>query len=779
MENELPINNDSDNEEVELFPGEDTCASDLVYDNMKQYTRETIKTMFPRAIDGLGDVGRRIIFGTLPNRNVLSKFNNLIASVMNLHIHGDLSIREAMDNQSQPWRTHIPLLKYEGQAGSYSGDAAAANRYLEGRLSDIAYDIYFKYTNMSVIKTRVSESGVGTEPVHLVPVIPAALISNYQLISPAFRFRTLPISINSACEIVADFIEFKKQNPFWDRRRSIPQSIIQHLIPDTPIIGLVRNTKQIYEQYSQNNFNLPFIVDGVLEVTKNTINVKTIPNGEVLNRQWELEKVLMPDQNSWFNKSFSGFQPNDDVVWADHTFVVKRGVEPFTVLDRIKRFYRFTQSLKRFPNWINEFGEKQEMTPIQLLAVWYKERYTAVCNQLRIEQNNLIFRIRKFQVLILAIDNSDEIQTVFKAAEHPDLAAIEIIKRFPSLTKMQAKFIFDLSYKELTVSGKADIEKKIAEAKVRIEEINNDLLNIDRVILRDVNIIKKTYGSSKEPYFYKDCLIDSSVRANKIPMFKYICKVRDIGYIQCFTIQEVEDVVRTHDYNNVQIQIYPEGDFEKIMVNLENKVVTEDQLDFPQVFAAYLFLVTKIKLTNTIILDRDTGKVLRVDRLMFNKEKSTNRDIYFVGETFTSILNDGTIDQMNVAEIPLRKQFDGSGNLTNIKHISHVTSDKLFVVYINKSLPNTIIFDRPTNKKVSMDEASILYVGDENEIVVSMIDPVYNKLATKHLKFSGVHNLFAQNNRTSFTLSTSKFSISSVNSQTKTINRWMKEITIS
>src|SRR5690606_717644 len=59
----------------------------------------------------------------------------------NYHPHGDTSVYDAMVRMSQPWKVRQMLVEMHGNNGSVDGDPAAAMRYTEARLSQVASEL--------------------------------------------------------------------------------------------------------------------------------------------------------------------------------------------------------------------------------------------------------------------------------------------------------------------------------------------------------------------------------------------------------------------------------------------------------------------------------------------------------------------------------------------------------------------------------------------------------------------------------------------------------------
>src|SRR5689334_17852147 len=97
----------------------------------------------PDARDGLKPVQRRILAGMLQARYLSSRPTVKSAEVVglilgNYHPHGDSSVYEAAVRMAQPFTLRYPLIEGQGNMGSEDGDAPAAYRYTEMRLSPLA-----------------------------------------------------------------------------------------------------------------------------------------------------------------------------------------------------------------------------------------------------------------------------------------------------------------------------------------------------------------------------------------------------------------------------------------------------------------------------------------------------------------------------------------------------------------------------------------------------------------------------------------------------------------
>src|SRR5476651_2413071 len=108
------------------------------------YALSTItQRALPDARDGLKPVHRRILFGMrllrLDPDGSFKKSAKVVGDVMgSFHPHGDQSIYDALVRLAQDFSSRYPLVDGQGNFGNIDGDGAAAYRYTEARLTEVA-----------------------------------------------------------------------------------------------------------------------------------------------------------------------------------------------------------------------------------------------------------------------------------------------------------------------------------------------------------------------------------------------------------------------------------------------------------------------------------------------------------------------------------------------------------------------------------------------------------------------------------------------------------------
>lgn len=172
----------------------------------------------PDAIDGLKPVQRRILHTLFTlDDGKLHKVANVAGQTMAYHPHGDAPITSALVNLA----TKGYLLDMQGNFGNiYTGDPAAASRYIETRLSSLARETLF---NKAITEYVPSYDGRKQEPVTLPAKIPLVLMQGAEGIAVGMSTKILPHNFNELLEAEIAVLEKK---PF-------------ELVPDFPTGGLL------------------------------------------------------------------------------------------------------------------------------------------------------------------------------------------------------------------------------------------------------------------------------------------------------------------------------------------------------------------------------------------------------------------------------------------------------------------------------------------------------------------------------------------------------------
>ena len=209
----------------------------------------------PHIEDGLKPVQRRILHAMQKvDDGHYHKVAGIVGDTMKYHPHGDASIKDALVGLGQK----DYLVDCQGNWGNiFTGDAAAASRYIEARLSKFALEVAF---NKKITEFVPSYDGTNMEPVVLPMKFPLLLAQGTEGIAVGLAVKILPHNFN---ELLDACIATLKGQPF-------------ELYPDFPTGGLIDCSK--YNNGLRGG--KVKIRARIVKTDKKTISITEIPFGQ-------------------------------------------------------------------------------------------------------------------------------------------------------------------------------------------------------------------------------------------------------------------------------------------------------------------------------------------------------------------------------------------------------------------------------------------------------------------------------------------------------------------
>jgi len=172
------------------------------------YAVSTVKSRaLPEIADGLKPVQRRILYAMgETGSNAFTKCARYVGEVLGkYHPHGDSSTYDAMVHLAQPFSMRYPLIEGQGNFGSRDGDAAAAYRYTEARLSRFA-ELMLAEIGEGTVDFVKNYDGKFDEPQLLPARMPFGLLNGSFGIPVGFSTRIPPHNLKEVAAAAAQVI---------------------------------------------------------------------------------------------------------------------------------------------------------------------------------------------------------------------------------------------------------------------------------------------------------------------------------------------------------------------------------------------------------------------------------------------------------------------------------------------------------------------------------------------------------------------------------------------
>jgi DNA gyrase subunit A len=185
----------------------------------RRYINYALSVITSRALpdvrDGLKPVQRRIVYGMFVDFRLTAdakyqKCAEVVGQIMGrYHPHGNLAIYEALVRMAQDFSLRYPLVDGHGNFGSLDGDSAAADRYTECRLTDLATDSVGEIFS-NTVPFRPNYSGNREEPVVLPSRVPQLLMNGATGIAVGMATNIPPHNVGEVCEALTALVKDPK-----------------------------------------------------------------------------------------------------------------------------------------------------------------------------------------------------------------------------------------------------------------------------------------------------------------------------------------------------------------------------------------------------------------------------------------------------------------------------------------------------------------------------------------------------------------------------------------
>ena len=210
----------------------------------ERYLAYALSTIMHRALpdvrDGLKPVHRRLLYAMrqlkLDPDAGFKKCAKIVGEVMgNYHPHGDQAIYDALVRLAQDFAVRYRLVDGQGNFGNIDGDNAAAMRYTEARLTDLATAL-LEGIDEDAVDFRATYDGTGEEPVVLPGSVPHLLANGASGIAVGMATSIPPHNIDELCQAALHLIKH-------------PNATVEKLVemvpaPDFPTGGLIVEPKE-------------------------------------------------------------------------------------------------------------------------------------------------------------------------------------------------------------------------------------------------------------------------------------------------------------------------------------------------------------------------------------------------------------------------------------------------------------------------------------------------------------------------------------------------------
>lgn len=483
----------------------------------------------PDVRDGLKPVHRRVLYAMSELNNDWNKPYKKSARIVGdvigkYHPHGDVAVYDTIVRMAQPFSLRYLLVDGQGNFGSVDGDAPAAMRYTEIRLSRLAHELMADL-DKETVDFVPNYDETEKAPAVLPTRIPNLLINGSSGIAVGMATNIPPHNLNEIINATVALID-KPDLTITQLMQYVPG-------PDFPTAGIIHGSSGILQAYKTGRGRIDVRAKTDIETDekngKSTIVVTELPYQ--VNKARLLEKIgeLVREKKI---EGISALRDESDKDGMRMVIEVRRGDNADIVLNNL-----FAQTQLQTVFGINmvalDNGQPRVLNLKQLLGAFLQHRREVVTRRTIYELRKARERAHILEGLGVALANIDEVIALIKKAQTPAIAKDSLIakswvpgavakllqqagsdrtrpeelapqyglqKEGYHLSPEQAQAILDLRLHRLTG---LEIDKIHEEYKTIIDyigsllEIVSDPDKLHNVIRDELLFIKKEFGDAR------------------------------------------------------------------------------------------------------------------------------------------------------------------------------------------------------------------------------------------------------------------------------------------
>ncbi|MFP5258993.1 MAG: DNA gyrase subunit A, partial [Acidobacteriota bacterium] len=471
----------------------------------KSYLEYSLSVIIGRAIpdvrDGLKPVHRRILYAMHDLSNTYNRPYKKSARVVGdvigkYHPHGDQSVYDALVRMAQDFSMRDPIVDGQGNFGSIDGDAAAAMRYTEVRMSRLAGE-FLADIEKETVDFRPNYDNSLQEPAVLPTKVPNLLLNGSSGIAVGMATNIPPHNLGELCDGLLHLLD-------------APQCPVTDIIglvkgPDFPTAASIYGGKGLIEAYTTGRGSIKIRGKAEVEERKKdyaSVVIREIPYA--LNKSSLVEKIAALINDGRI-EGVSDLRDESDRKGIRIVLDLKKGTIPDIVINAL---YKYTPLETSFGiNMLVVADNRPALLNIkQMLEHFLTHRRDVILRRTKFDLRKSEERAHILEGLRIALDNIDEVVAIIRASKNAVEARERLMERF-DLSERQAQAILDMRLQRLTNLERQKLIDEYNELIKLIEYLRSILENDEvlRGVIRDeITEIKSRYATPRKTEILED-----------------------------------------------------------------------------------------------------------------------------------------------------------------------------------------------------------------------------------------------------------------------------------
>jgi DNA gyrase subunit A len=479
----------------------------LIEDEMKEsfldYSMSVIvQRALPDVRDGLKPVHRRILYamhqlGLDPGR-AYKKSATVVGDVLGkYHPHGDVAVYDSLVRMVQNFSLRYPLVDGQGNFGSIDGDAAAAYRYTEARLTRVAMTMLEDIDKNTVNLVPNFDDRL-QEPTVLPARLPNLLVNGSAGIAVGMATNIPPHNLGETVEAINHLVDHPNAS-IKDLRKFIKG-------PDFPTGAIIYGREGIKECYEKGRGRI------IIRARANAEEVESTGRQQIVVTEFPYqvspERVHDQIRDLALAKKLEGIadlRNESDKDGVRLVIELKRDAVPLVVLNQL---YTHTQMQVTFGAIMLALvdGAPKEMTLKELLEHFVEHRHSVITRRTEFELTRAQDREHILEGLKIAVDHIDEVIRIIRKSKDTPTADAALRKRF-KLSEKQSAEILNMRLARLTALEITKLEEELKEVRKFIKECKEILASRPRrmkILKEELSELAHGFGDERRTEIVAD-----------------------------------------------------------------------------------------------------------------------------------------------------------------------------------------------------------------------------------------------------------------------------------
>ncbi len=407
----------------------------------------------------------------------------------NYHPHGEQVVYPTLVRLAQSWVMRYPLVDGQGNFGSIDGDAPAAMRYTEARLTALAVEMLADLEK-NTVDLRPNYDETREEPTVLPSVVPNLLINGCSGIAVGMATEMPPHNMTEICDAIIHVIDH-------------PEATIDDLLgivkgPDFPTGAIIYGTQGLRDCYHTGRGLIR--VRAKVQIEEGRAGRMSLVATEIpfqVNKSSLLERIADLVREAKVS-GISDLRDESDRDGMRIVIELKKDANPKVVLNQL-----FVHSPLQVTFGAIMLGLVQNRPQVLnlrgLIDQYIEHRQVVVRRRTEFDLAEAERRAHILEGLKIALDHLDDVIALIRKSKDVETARTGLMTSF-KLTEIQANAILEMRLQRLTALERSKIEQEYLEVIQLIEQLRSILANPKKIlaIIKDeVRRLREKFGDER------------------------------------------------------------------------------------------------------------------------------------------------------------------------------------------------------------------------------------------------------------------------------------------